>query len=385
MAAGLACSLVASLAMLANVEGDAGLRAESRTSTFAPAGLSPDTRTGWLAAGQARVALDVLALRLTGSYAPRFWTSDVEGRPSPLATQEAGARVETHHSAPWNASAELSATRGKTDPLADPWQAALATRGLLQASTLEPVAFEAARAALGASVPFDLRTTVAGRAAAWQSGGWGADARVLLPTQRGVAAELSLRHLVSVRDTIALQATAEGTTTALADADARSGWTTLSGTWRRRLSTTVDGWAGAGAAAFVEDVPVVPVRRSVFAVGEAGAAWELRRASLEVVARVVPYVDRLTAAVGPMALASCRVTSRWSPRVSLSASASAGARPNGETALASAEATARLAVRPTLALELGLVGRWQHEDRPELPSFAQAAVVAAVAWDSGPL
>lgn len=376
-------SLVTSLATLANVAAEVGVRAESRTSTLAPSGIAPDTRSGWLAAGRAGLTIDAWELRFAGSYAPRFWTSDVAARPSPVATHELDARIETRHRAPWTADAEAGVVRGWTDPLADPWQA-IQARGA-QAATSDSIPFEAVRAGAGTSVPFDLRTTLAGRTAAWRSGGADADARAALPTQRGLALDLSLTHRVDPRDTLRIQALATGTTSALAAGSARTGWMTASARWRRRLSPWVEGWAGGGAALSFEDVPLAPLRRSGFPVGEAGLGHELPRTSLVLEARIEPYVDRFTAEVGPMALAAGSVRFRWSPRLTLSASASGGARLGGETALATAETAARFALRERLAIELGLLGRWQHERRPELPSFTQGAVLVAIVGDTGPL
>jgi hypothetical protein len=386
----LAAPLVASLALLANVDAEVGLRAESRTNTLAPTGLPADTRNGWLVAARSRLALEVAALRLSVSYAPRIWTSDVARRPSPVASQEATARLETYHSAPWTADAEVSATRGRTDPLADPWQSLQAAQ-TPQAITLSAIPFEGLRAGAGAAVPFDVRTTASARGTWWKSGGADAEARVLLPTQEGVAADLSVRHLVSVLDTLEARASGTGSTTALATGDGRSGWASLAASWRRRLTPTLDGWVGAGATSSIQDAPATPVRRSTFPVGELGVAHRGPRTSLEVRAGVEPYADRFTAEVGPLVIASCSARFQRSATLSFSARATAGARTGGDTRLATAELTGRLLLRERVALELGLVGRWQHERVPDpapavsAPSFKQGAAIVSLAWDSGSL
>ncbi len=383
MVAAIACSVVASLALSA-VDAEVGLRAESRTSRFMPSGAAADTQAGWLAAGRARLAIDVGALRLTGTYAPRFSTTDAQARPSPVASQEAEVRVETHHAAQWNVDGEVNAVRGRTDPLADPWQA-IQARGSLQTTTLEPIPFQALRAGGGATWPIDLRTTLAGRATGWSSGGTDAEARASLPTQRGAWLDLSLAYLASHRDTIRIQAIATGTTTALAAGDARAGWTAASARWRRRLSPSLDGWLGGGATLALDDAPLAPMRRTRFAVGEAGLGWELPRTSISLETRIEPYIDRLTSEVGPMALASGSLQFRWSPRLALSLAISAGTRPGGATSLATAQGTARYTLREGLGVEAGLVARRQYERSPQLPSFSQAALLVALTLDSGPL
>lgn len=384
MLTAVACSLVAPFALAAHVDADLEFRGESRAHALAAAGTATDTRTELLAAGRARLAVDAWALRLTGTYAPRLSTSDVEDRPAPVASHELTARLETHHGAPWSAEAEVSATRGWTDPLADPWRAMLA-RDSPQAAPPDAVSFEAARAGVAASIPFDLLTTLAARGAAWTSGGADDAARGVFPTQRGAAGEASLMRRVSSRDTVSFQAAGTSNITELPYGVVRTGWVTASAGWRRRITRAVDGWARAGAGLAAEEFPAAPTRGSRLAVGGAGLGYEMGRTSLTLEGRMEPYVDRFTAAIGPMAVASASLRFRWSPRLALAATGAGGARLGGETSLASAAATGRVALGERTALELSLVGRWQHERSPALPSYRQGAVLLAMVWNSGPL
>jgi hypothetical protein len=380
----LALPLVASLAALAGVDAEVGLRAEGRTSTLAPAGLATETRGAILAVPRASLRIAVAPLRIDARYEARIWTSDVERHPSPLATHSAELRLGTRRDLPWRAEVSASAARGRTDPLADPILA-LASTGLLQATALDPVPFEALRTTASGSIAFGPRTTLAGGATAWHSGASDRADRLTLPVQRGATAELSLARLASLRDTLRLRARGSATTTAgvAADVDAASGW--ASAGWRRRMTPMLDGWLDAGAALWWEDRPAEPARRGVLPVGEAGAAYERGPATLELAAQAEPYTDRLTGVLDPMMRARAALRWRVSPRTSLASTASAGALPDGDTALASFDARVRYGWRETLAVEVGLVGRWQRERRTAVPTFAEGGVVVALAWESGPL
>lgn len=389
MSLALAPSIVASLAALASAEVDLGIRAESRASTLAPRGLPAETRAGLAAAARAGLTVDVWRLRLATVYAPRMWTSDVEAEPSPIATHEIEARIASRHGPLWSADASASAVRGRTDPFADPWRSVEGPGTPSHTPALQPIPFEAVRGAVGGTFPLGLRTTLAGRAGGWQSGGADAEARELLPVQRGLGLDLSLTFLLGPRDTLRFQTSSAVTTTASTRRDVRDdsegGWSTAAGRWRRRLSRLVDGWAGAGAALSFEDAPDVPAEHTVFPVGEVGLAYAIPRATVEVEGRVAPFTDRITGDVGPVGLASCAVRFRWAPRLSMAASASAGARPGGDTVLAVLDARVHFTPRDRLGLELGLVGRWQRERVGTAPSFAEGGVIVAVSWDSGPL
>lgn len=380
----LALPIVASLVVAASADAELGLRAEGRTSTLAPSGAAAETRGALLAIPRAALRLDAAALRLQASYAPRIWTSDVADHPSPLVTHEGELRLETRHDRPWRAELSASAARGRTDPLGDP-VAALQAAGASEATALEPVPFEALRAGTGGSLAFDVRTTLAGSASAWRSGGIDAADQLRLPTQRGAMAELSLARLVSVRDTLRLRARAFATRTAMIAADVDAASTSASAGWRRRLTERLDGWVDGGAALSWEDPADGPVRRGALPVGEAGLAYERGRASAELAAEVAPYTGRLTGELDPMLRGRAGFRWRTSPRLSFASTASGGAIPGGDTALAALDARARYALRERLGLEVGLVGRWQRERRSDLPSFGEGGAVVALAWESGAL
>ena len=384
MGCALALPVIASVVAAASADAELGLRAEGRTITLAPSGAPADTRGALLAIPRAALRLDAAALRLQASYAPRFWTSDVADRPSPLVTHEGELRLETRHDRPWRAEAAASAARGRTDPLADPL-AALTQTGVTEATALDPVPFEALRGGLGGSLAFDLRTTLAGSGSAWRTGGIDAADRIRLPLQRGAGAEVSLAHLVSVRDTLRLRANASGTRTAAVGGDVDAASASASAGWRRRLTERLDGWLEAGAALWWEDRGDEPIRRGALPVGEAGLSYRRGDVGAELAAQVAPYTDRLTGELDPMVRG--RTTLRWqrTPRLTLASTASGGTLLDGDTALATWDARARYAMRERLAFEVAVVGRWQREQRNDLPSFMEGGVVVALAWESGAL
>lgn len=377
----LALPLLASLAAAADAGLQLDLLAESRTSTVQPEGLSLRSRQALVARPRAALRLDAGPLRLGAAYAATIWTSDVEASPEPLVTQEALVRLENRPARTWRARATAAAARGQTDPFADPVQA-LPPADLSQSPALASVRFEALSAGLDGTLPVGRRTTIAGEAGAWRSGGAEAADRAALPLQDSAALQLGVTRLLSERNRLRLAASASGSRTETASGDDLSAWATATATWRGRLTRRLDGWAGAGAGVAYEDEPGTDPERRASPVGELGLAWEHPRGAAELSGRAVPFTDRFTGDVALMFQATGALRWRASPRVSFAATASGGALRNGNSALAALDARWTWAARERVALEAGLVGRWQRERASTAPSFAELGVVLALRWES---
>lgn len=236
-------ALVASLLEVAALDADVGLRAETRSSTLAAPGLPSTTRTSISATPSATGIAEGSGLRLTATYAPRFWTSDVEARASQLVNHAVEARLATHHDAPWRLAATAEAIRGSIDPLSDALRAqAFAGEGG-QVPTTQPLRYEALRTGLGGELRLDARTTLAVTAGWHVSRALGLDAAAL-PPQQGASLDGSFTRSMTERDSLRLAARSAGTMTGDAAARTRTASTTAGGTWRRRLTPRLDGWLG---------------------------------------------------------------------------------------------------------------------------------------------
>ncbi len=383
----LALPLLTALVSAASADLDLSVRAEGRSSTLAPSGAPRVTRGSALVLPHLGAQVDTERLRLTAAYAPRFWTSDVGASPSPLVDHTLEAGLETRGDGSWRAGANGSATRGRTDPLADllAVSASGAPGAPGQLATTTPLAYETVRAGGRGEVRLGPRTTI-GAGGSW-SASRGADAAAiaLLPTQRVLGANASVGYLLSELDTLRLGADATRSVTAVAGGDVTSEFSTASATWRRRLSPTTDGWGGAGASLTSQQSPGAPAEIHVLPFGQLGfaRAGDESRVGLDATVRLVPTVDRYTGAVRSSLEAAGGVRWPLARAVALSAAATAGARTDGETRLGTWDARVVWSVRDRLSLELGVVGRWQRERRPELPSFVEAGAVAAVTYGIG--
>jgi hypothetical protein len=380
----LALPLVASLATAIGLDAGVGLRVESRTSTVAPEEFATFMREALLARPRADVSLDAVPLRATASYAATIWTSDVEERPSPRVTHDAQLRLETYHPSPWRAGATVSAARGWTDPLADPVQALL-QQGPAQSPALEPIEFEAFRGVVDGVFPLDLRTSIGANASAWRSGAVTLADRTAYPVQDGVAAQLSVEHLLSPRSTLRVAATSNATRTELTSGTDQAAWATGTARWRVRMTHAVDAWAGAGVALSRRDVPGAESETERWGrpVGEIGLAYTFGRGDAELSAQTVPFTDRFTGDVVLMFQGAGALRWRESPRVSFAVTGSGGASESGDTAIAGLDARGIYAIARRLSVEAAIVARWQHERAVGAPSFAEIGIAVAVAWQSG--
>jgi hypothetical protein len=380
----LALPLVASLVTAIGLDGGVGLRVESRTSTVAPEELAPYTREALLARPGADLVLDAVPLRATASYAATIWTSDVEERPSPRVTHDAQLRLETYHPSPWWAGATVSAARGWTDPLSDPVQA-LIQQGPTQSPALVPIEFEALRGAVDGVFPIDRRTTIGAEAFAWRSGAVKLADRAAYPVQDGVAARLSVEHLLSLRSTLRVAAAANATRTDLAAGKDESGWATGTARWRVRMTQTVNAWTGAGVALSRRVQPGAENETERWArpIGEVGLAYASGRGEAELSAQMIPFSDRFTGDVVLMFQGAGALRWRESPPLSFAVTGSGGATDSGDTTIAALDARATYELGRRLSVEAAIVGRSQHERAVGAPSFAEIGVAVAISWRSG--
>ena len=190
--------------------------------------------------------------------------------------------------------------------------------------------------------------------------------------------------LATPLDTLLLRGEWTRTLTAAQAGDVRSAVSSGSGTWRRRLSPAATGWLGGGASVVTERGGAEGDGTRVLPVALAGASHERDRLALELATRFGPAVDRYTGAVEPTAEASLRAQWRSSRGAHARGDRVRPARTDGETVLGSWDGRAIWALRDRLALELGVVGRWQRERRPGLPSFVEGGVVTAVSYGARP-
>lgn len=381
MGCAIALPLVAALVQAASLDAELGLRAEGRSTTLDASGLPRATRASMFAIPSVTGLADAWRLRLAATYAPRFWTGDVESHVSPLVNHAVDARLGTHHDATWRAEAAASGIRGMIDPLADPWHAAAAAAGPLQVATTGQLRYEELRTGLLVEAALGLRTTISATAG-WQvSRAMEPEARSLLPSQRRASLDAALTRLATERDTLRLEASGRQTVT---DATGGQTTTTLSSalaSWRRRLSPNVEGWLGGGATLAVSDELEEATAYDVLPRGEAGVARAGDVAlGVEIAAHLTTFVDRFTGDVSPMADVMCALRWNAGERIAVAVTTSGGARTDLDTALAVADARMVWTLRERLALEVGVNGRWQHERRPEIPSFVESTAFVGVGY-----
>jgi hypothetical protein len=379
VASALAPVLVASLAQLAALDADVGLRVDGFSSTIDAPRTPTVSRTAFSAIPVASAILYAGGLRLTGTYAPRIWTSDVEARPSPTVDQTVEARAATYHDRPWRAEANASATRGRTDPLADPSRVPGLT-GDGQVPIYRALSYEELRAGLLADVRLGERTIIGGRVYGQSSRGVAGSA-ALVPAQRGAWLETWALRLLTEHDSLRVSLFASGALTARPAApDAQSGSATAMATWRRRLAPALEGWLGAGASWLYSEPLSAGSRTEVQPAAEAGFSRAGEATTAEASARATTYIDRTTGAVSPSLDARFTLSWRTSERLTVSSTAAGGARTNSETRTAWADARLAWTVRPSLSLETGVVVRGQHDNAPGQASFREVAVFASVVY-----
>lgn len=382
MAGEVLLSLIAALGLSASVSAELGVRAEGRATTVVAADQRSPARAGATASPSANVVADAWALRLTSAYAPRIASNDLAADPIPVVDHALTLRLETRHSRPWRAHATAGAFRGVTDPLADPSGAAATTPG--QFAVARAVAYEWLQARAGAVIIVDARTTLTGGGSWRLARARDAAESALFPTAREAALTGSLSRRTTPLDTLALSVRYMEVQTETLLAEEAATLAGAAGSWRHAFSTRLEAWADAGATLVGETLGgalgVIPTAEGGFA-----RAGDGLRLTVQGVARLAPSVDGLTGEVAVVAETSWQVTWRASRRLSLQAAATGGAWLTGRVAFAGIDGRAVWTLRERLTLEGGLVGRAQRDLRPEYPSFTESAVVAAVAWRTGPL
>lgn len=377
----LALPLLTSLVASASAQADLDLRAEARSTTVSATGAPSITAGSTILQPRLAGRLEGETLGAGVSYQPRFWTSDVTGSPSPLFDQTVAAGLHAHREGVWRTAATATGQRGKTDPLAD-LLAIATTPASGQLASTAPLGYEALNARGEGELTLDPRTTVAVSGTWAFSQGTDAAARALLPQQRMAGGTLSASRLLTERDTLRLAADASRSVIAAPGGDFIGTFGTALAAWRRRLSPTLDGWAGAGGSLTSQGGAGAPPAVSVDPVAQLGVARapDDRGIALEASARLGPEVDRFTGQIRPTLEGSAGLRWPLARRIALAATVSGGARTDGETVLGSWDGRAVWTLRDRLALELGLLGRWQRDRRPGIPSFVEVGAIVGFTY-----
>ena len=378
----LALPLLTSLVASASAQADLDLRAEARSTTVSVTGAPSITAGSALVQPRLAGHLDGETLRAALSYQPRFWTSDVTGSsPSPLFDQTVAAGLQARREGIWRAAATATGQRGKTDPLAD-LVAIAATPAAGQLASTAPLGYEALHVLGEGELVLDPRTTVAVSGTWAISQGTDAAARALVPQQRAEGGTLSASRLLTERDTLRVATDASRSVIAAPGGDFTATFGTALASWRRRLSPTLDGWAGAGGSLTSQGGAGAPTAVTIDPVAQLGVARapDDRGIALEASARLGPEVDRFTGEVRPTLEGSAGLRWPLAGRIALAATVSGGARTDGETVLGSWDGRAIWTLRDRLALELGLVGRWQRDRRPGIPSFVEVGAIVGFTY-----
>lgn len=383
MGCALALPLVTSLVAAVSAHGDLEVRTESRSTTLSLSGAPQLTRESAIVRPRLAGHLDDEDLRVTAEYQPRIWTSDVAVSPSPLVDHTVLAGVQMRGDRIWRAGATGTATRGKTDPLSDLLATATATTPAAgQLASTSPVAYESLRLGGDGALQLSPRTTAGATGTFAVSQGADAAARRLLPPQRIGGGGLSSSHLLTLRDTLRVAADATFSVTSAPGGDLHSAFGTASASWRRRLSSTLDGSIGGGGSVTSERAPGGRTVVSTLPYAQLGLirAGDEDRVAIEVVARLGPTVDRFTGEVRSTVEGSAGLRWQAGRDLAFTSSVSTGARIDGETTLGTWDGRSVWTLRDRLALELGLAGRWQRDRRPGVPSYVEAGAIVAVTY-----
>jgi hypothetical protein len=75
---------------------------------------------------------------------------------------------------------------------------------------------------------------------------------------------------------------------------------------------------------------------------------------------------------------------RWTigPALALALTSTGGTRTDGTVSVATGDLRTLWALGERTVLEAGMLGRWQHDDRADRPSYLQAGIFVAVAYQS---
>jgi len=388
---------VASSVLGATLRLDGGVRVEGSSRTVDASGLERTTTVAISAQPQVALTLAAPALELGARYAPALRAADVllSSRTDVLHVAEVRARYLVMPT--WSVLATAGAERGTTDLLTESRQRPAATPEAVP--TTAKLRYAAARADLAVEGSLDPRTTLSFGAGWFAGGGDDADSRGVLPVERGLRGNARLQWNATRLDVLAIQCTARGSRLST---EGREALATALGLWRHRVGREVEARAGAGAAAFWEDVPGPPAaagqpvelrRRTGFLpLGELGVARASERLHLDqdAAVRLGAVVDRVRGSIDRVLEAE--VSSRWTPNPALSFGARAVAlfarQDGGDVRRGSADVRADWRVHPRTALGFGLYGSWQDtrgtgspSTAPALPAFVEAGAFASVRLD----
>jgi len=250
---------------------------------------------------------------------------------------------------------------------------------LEQVPTTGTVAFIGAQVEGGVAWQVGPRDDVRLSTAWYARGGADAESRRSIPLQRGLRLDGAWSRLASHRDTIAALLSV---TTVTLDPGGEGAIARLGISWRRRLTSALEGRAGAGGAVTWSPAPGggVGVRPS----GELGLARAspLDPLDADLSLRAVPFLDSLTGAYEERLEGLVRVRWRLVAPWALAAEASAGRAPwraGGDALTSRAEVRVERGVSSRVSLAAGLSGVWQRSYRPDLLTFAQYGIFVSFA------
>jgi len=375
-AAALATALT--LAARDDLQLEAGLLTVGRTRTSAPSGGPATTTTEAVLQPRVSAALTGPDVGVALAYRPRLFAPDLLGWDRPDVLHVADVRTTLRLDPAWGLAVVAEGARGTTDMLTESRRAAVPD--LQTITTRQLVRYRSARADLRLDGGLGARTTLGASAGWFLDGGEDAPSRALVPIERGVRGDAALRFSATPRDQLEGRLDWTGTqllarTTSLAR---------LIGTWRRRVSPTLEAWAGGGAIGAVERQGG-GTSRQVFPAAELGASDAARpNLSEELVARLGAYVDRGTGDVARQLEAVATVRWSFARAWSLSARGAAAARrtPAEEVRRVSFATFLAWAKVEHVTVGGGVYGDWQAVTATGLPSFYEGGLFLALSADT---
>ncbi len=385
-------ALLTALSLAASGEGAVSAELDGRSSWLAPEGLRTDNQLSSSVAPRGELRLELPPLRFEAAYAPRFWSNDLEQGSRWLTTHLVEARLGTEHEASWSAGIGAAAVRGSTDPAADVLGGGISDPGDPgapgggQLPTTGALRFEELHANGDAAIPFGRNRL--GLEADWMFGrAVDPTERALLPPQRTLSVTTNLTRLVTERSSVRLSLLGTQAWTETAGGLTRSASTTGLLSWEYTLTPLLQTTLGAGATLTYDGSLLQPTDPDVLAAAEAGItrAGDDLSVTLSFNAQLTTAVDRFTGEVDGMAIATGSLTWQAGERVVVEASLSGGTRLDGATKLGRAETRVGWQMVEAVRFELGVVGRLQREERPEIPSFSEVVTFAGVSLEPAPL
>jgi hypothetical protein len=369
------------------------LRSEGRSSTLEPTASASEARAALSTAGRVSAFLETPSARAAGGYGLELSTLDVGAMRTPAVNQRLGVRLESRGDSALRAEVSLDATRARTEPLTD--VSAVAATGGAQVLTTGVVDTESLRGGVKGSFAGERASLEVGASTNVNRGTDPASGSAF-PSQWGFGVDSTASYAVTERDRVGVSAGASRTVPSNAQVSTTSDVASLTGTWKRALSPTTQGSVGAGvgvtrdeqppsAAAFPGVVRRAPARIGVAPAADVGLGHRTSALGISAWARVATFVDRFTGSASPMAGAGCSVSWTATETLSLAATGSGGSRLDGVSSFGALDVHAAWRLRPGLDLELGVLGRTQHDVRAQTPSFVETGGYVALSYATGPL